>query len=323
MKKFLLRTFLFLLPLALLLMGGEAVLRLHPNAAKAKDKAMRLTGSIIDTLILGSSHAYYGLCPELLGRNAYNAAQVSQTLKYDEFILNRYALPRLRAVVLTVSDFSFYEELEGTPSWYLAGRYRMYMGCDYHSLASAYAWEAAAFPVFAKKLLALCQPPRERWSLRGQGLEYTLENRAADWDNGSTRAAVNRYEDFSHGAVNEARLCRMAALCRKRGISLVLVATPLRPSYRAEQNPAQTADMHRRIERVAARFPQCRVRIVGRPGVASRKDLVRPLVFRKRKRGCRSGRRPCFRRLSQGHPHSLKAYMSGPGYLAHAGSLFP
>ena len=104
MKKFLIRTFLFLLPLALLLMGGEAVLRLHPNAAKAKDKAMRLTGSIIDTLILGSSHAYYGLCPELLGRNAYNAAQVSQTLKYDEFILNRYALPRLRAVVLTVSD---------------------------------------------------------------------------------------------------------------------------------------------------------------------------------------------------------------------------
>ena len=256
MKKFLLRTFLFLLPLALLLMGGEAVLRLHPNAAKAKDKAMRLTGSIIDTLILGSSHAYYGLCPELLGRNAYNAAQVSQTLKYDEFILNRYALPRLRAVVLTVSDFSFYEELEGTPSWYLAGRYRMYMGCDYHSLASAYAWEAAAFPVFAKKLLALCRPPRERWSLRGQGLEYTLENRAADWDNGTTRAAVNRYKDFSHGAVNEARLCRMAALCRKRGISLVLVATPLRPSYRAEQNPAQTADMHRRIERVAARFPQ-------------------------------------------------------------------
>ena len=49
---------------------------------------------------------------------------------------------------------------------------------------------------------------------------------------------------------------RMAALCRKRGISLVLVATPLRPSYRAEQNPAQTADMLRRIERVAARFPQ-------------------------------------------------------------------
>ena len=256
MKRFLLRTFLFLLPLALLLLGGEAVLRLHPNAAKDKDKAMRLTGSIIDTLILGSSHAYYGLCPELLGRNAYNAAQVSQTLMYDEFILNRYALPHLRTVVLTVSDFSFYEELEGTPSWYLAGRYRMYMGCDYHSLASAYAWEAAAFPVFAKKLLALCQPPRERWSLRGQGLEYTLENRAADWDNGSTRAAVNRYTDLSHGDVNETRLCRIASLCQQRGISLVLVATPLRPSYRAEQNTAQIADMHRRIERVAARFPQ-------------------------------------------------------------------
>ena len=256
MKRFLLRTFLFLLPLALLLLGGEAVLRLHPNAAKDKDKAMRLTGSIIDTLILGSSHAYYGLCPEILGRNAYNAAQVSQTLMYDEFILNRYALPRLRAVVLTVSDFSFYEELEGTPSWYLAGRYRMYMGCDYHSLASAYAWEAAAFPVFVKKLLALRQPPRERWSLRGQGLDYTLESRATDWDNGISRAAVNRYTDLSHGDVNETRLCRIAARCQQRGISLVLVATPLRPSYRMEQNPAQVADMHRRIERVAARFPQ-------------------------------------------------------------------
>ena len=107
MKRFLLRTFLFLLPLALLLVGGELVLRLQPNAAKAKDNAMRLTGNLIDTLILGSSHAYYGLCPEIFGRNAYNAAQVSQTLKYDEFILNHYALPRLRTVVLTMSDFSF------------------------------------------------------------------------------------------------------------------------------------------------------------------------------------------------------------------------
>ena len=67
---------------------------------------------------------------------------------------------------------------------------------------------------------------------------------------------MNRYEDLSHGDVNEARLCHMAAWCQKRGISLVLVATPLWRSYRAAQNPAQTADMHRRIAAVVARFPQ-------------------------------------------------------------------
>ena len=51
MKRFLLRTILFLLPLALLLLGGEVVLRLQPQAAKAHDTAMPLTGNLSDTLI--------------------------------------------------------------------------------------------------------------------------------------------------------------------------------------------------------------------------------------------------------------------------------
>lgn len=257
-RRFCLRLAGFLLLVLVPLGAGEIYVRSLPNPAKSKHAYLSRHAGEVETLVLGSSHTYYGLCPELLGPHAYSAAQVSQTWKYDEWVLRHYPFGRLRRVVLPVSDFSFYEELEDGAEWYLATRYRLYMDCDVHPRLSAYGWEFTAFRTFCEKLRSLWQPPRMAWSRTGQGLEYTLAARPADWDNGAARAAHNVYADFAHAPANERRIGRIADFCSSRGATLWLVSTPLTPSYRAHQSARQTRDTQRRLERFLKAHPEVR-----------------------------------------------------------------
>lgn len=251
-RRFLSFAFLLALPLG----AGESYVRSLPNPSKSKHAYLSTHGHAIDWLVLGSSHTYYGLAPELLSPRAYSAAQVSQTLRYDEWVVKHYALPRLHTMILPISDFSLYEELEDGREWYLANRYRLYMDCSIHPRGSVYDWECTAFRVFCEKLKSLWQKPNMRWSQYGQGLEYTVANKAQDWDNGEERAATNRYDRFEQAETNLRYLEGIAQHCAQRRIRLVLLATPLRPSYRAHQHPAQVADTERHLQLFFNRHPQ-------------------------------------------------------------------
>lgn len=254
MKAFLLRVALFLLVLLVPLLSGEAYIRIQPNPARAKHEYLKAHSREVEVLVLGSSHTYYGVSPELLGAAAYSAAQVSQTYRYDAYMLTRYPFPRLRTVVLPLSDFSLYEELEESSEWFFASRYRIYMDCPIHSPLSVYAWEFTAFPSYCQKLGRLWSDPRMSWSEWGQGLEYALANRPPDWDNGEARALQLRYE----GAPLLAKpyLWQMAGWCRTHGVRMLLVTTPLRPSYLQNRSSAQVAEVRRCLKQLLRDFPE-------------------------------------------------------------------
>lgn len=236
--------------------AGECYVRSLPNPAKSKHAYLSRHSGEVEVLVLGSSHTFYGICPELLGRHAFSAAQVSQTWRYDNWLLYHYPFPRLRAVVLPVSDFSFYENLEGGNEWYLANRYRLYMDCDIHPRGSVYDWEITAFPVFCEKLKSLWQPPKLTWSATGQGLNYTKAARPENWDNGLARARSNIYRDFSAAPEMEGYLRSIADYCRKKGVRLLLVTTPLSKSYRENQDVVQGMDTRRRLDRFLREYPE-------------------------------------------------------------------
>ncbi len=249
---------LFLLLLLLPLGAAEVYVRSLPNPSKYKHAYLTRHSREVDLLVLGSSHTYYGLCPERLSPHAFSAAQVSQTLRYDDYLLRHYPFPRLRTVVLPISDFTLYEELEDTGEWYLASRYRLYMDCDLHGPLSVYGWEATAFRPFCEKLKSLWEKPKMTWSAQGQGLEYRTEARGPRWDDGATAALRNRYEDFAAGDRGVAYLESIAQYCRAHGAALWLISTPLRPSYRAAVSPAQEADTQQRLARFLRTHPEVR-----------------------------------------------------------------
>lgn len=112
MQLFLKKVISFLTPTLFLMFGLEYFLRKTPNDYSYKSDFIADKGQFIKTLILGSSHAYYGINP-LYMDSAFNASYVSQSLYFDFLILQKsiIQLPNLENIILTISPFSFTRKL--------------------------------------------------------------------------------------------------------------------------------------------------------------------------------------------------------------------
>ena len=121
MKRFFLKTLALGIPFALFLGAYEfKVSRVHPDSFSVKKALLEQQSREVEVLVLGSSHAYFDVLPELLGRPAFNLADVSQSIFYDRALLKKYLgrMPSLKLVVLPVSYFSLgYQLDDGVESW--------------------------------------------------------------------------------------------------------------------------------------------------------------------------------------------------------------
>ena len=102
----------FLLPILVLLLTAEFALRQIPNKCKIEATYLNENASKVEVLIMGNSHAYYGLDTKKFKMNAFNAAYVCQTLHYDFKILKKYQskLTHLKYIVLPIENFSFRQD---------------------------------------------------------------------------------------------------------------------------------------------------------------------------------------------------------------------
>lgn len=120
MKKILKKIIIFLLPIILLALVFEVLLRRIPNEYAYKRHYMEQHADSIETLFLGSSHAYLGINPAFISSNSFNAAISSQSIDYDLEILKKFApqLTHLKHVVLPISYFTLFTNLsEASESW--------------------------------------------------------------------------------------------------------------------------------------------------------------------------------------------------------------
>lgn len=113
MNKFIKILLAFVLPILVLVILLEVLLRQIPNAYRVKSDYIELNADSIETLILGNSHTYYGVNPDYLSSNALNFANVSQTIDIDYKIIEDYApkMPNLRFVIIRLSYDTLYEQL--------------------------------------------------------------------------------------------------------------------------------------------------------------------------------------------------------------------
>lgn len=258
MRRFLKHIALFSSIVLLLLGVGEVYVERLPNPARDKHAWMTAHHDDVRTLVLGDSHAFYGLRPDLLGEGAFSLALPSQTLRYDDYLLRHYLMPQLRDVVLTVSYFTLWEDFEllGGHEQEIA-RYHIYMDADLHPWP-LYRLECVQRQAFVERLKSLYQPSRLSWDALGWGDNYSLDRRADDWDNGEARAAANTYSDSTVVAFNEGVLASMMDFCRERGVRLTLVTTPTGPLFRQHQSEQQVATNRRVLSRLLQQHPEVR-----------------------------------------------------------------
>lgn len=120
MKAFLKKTTYFILPILVLLIAIELLLRQIPNDYSYKKNYLEKHSNTIKVLFLGNSHAFYGINPELISEPTFNSAHVSQSIDYDYKILKQFEhhLDSLKTIVLPIDYFSFYKNLEtGAEKW--------------------------------------------------------------------------------------------------------------------------------------------------------------------------------------------------------------
>ncbi len=128
MKRFIRKTLLLVLPLLLMSVFMEVLLRNIPNDYQKKRLYLDAHANEIETLILGNSHSLAGLDPSYFDTKTFNAAHVSQSLNYDLAILNKYVdrLDSLKTIILSISYFSLYETLESSLETWRIKNYNIY-----------------------------------------------------------------------------------------------------------------------------------------------------------------------------------------------------
>ncbi|MBN1968893.1 MAG: hypothetical protein JXR48_17255 [Candidatus Delongbacteria bacterium] len=140
MRKFLNRVFLFLIPLFLIIVGVEVLLRFIPNEFELKKKFLDFHSNEVEVLILGHSHSYYGLNPVYFEKYTFNASNVSQSLKYDFEIISKYSksFKSLKVIVLPISYFSIFFKLEDSIEFWRVKNYNLYfdLPTDCYNLSS-------------------------------------------------------------------------------------------------------------------------------------------------------------------------------------------
>ncbi len=117
MKTFITKIIIFAVPICLLLGYVEYKLKYYPNSYNIKRNYLESQLDKIGILVLGSSQAYYGINPKYFSDEGFNLSNVSQTLYYDSQLTLKYInkMKNLKIVVITISYFSFWTELDDTP----------------------------------------------------------------------------------------------------------------------------------------------------------------------------------------------------------------
>lgn len=120
MKQFLIKFSIFSAPILFIAISMEFLLRNIPNDYLSKKQYLDKNSYEIETLILGSSHSFYGLNPEYFDTNTFNASHISQSLNYDYEILKKYQqkFKKLKTIILPASYFTLFAKLEeGSEPW--------------------------------------------------------------------------------------------------------------------------------------------------------------------------------------------------------------
>jgi len=257
MKKFVRYILIFSAMILVPLVAAEIYVRSMPNPARDKHQWMLKHSAEVQTLVLGSSHCFYGINPSLLGEHAYSLAQPTQPYRYDYYQLTHYKMPNLRTVILPYSYQSLFEDIEAQPNLrFWAVRYRLYMDCDIHSPLSEYGFECLHMASFREKLKSLWTPPQLKWDSLGFGTSNGQTSLIVEGhDNGQQRARENTYPHMESLDFNTDMLDSICNWCEGRGIRLVLVTTPTTESFRTNCDRRQMAVSEERLAVLLRQHP--------------------------------------------------------------------
>lgn len=261
MKQFILTISLVLLPLFVAFGLNEYFLRSIPNDYAYKNQWMKENAKSLQVLNLGSSHAYFGIAPEYFDYSAFNLAHVSQDLKYDHFLFNKYCnqLDSLKFLILPISYFTLFSKgLEyGIEKWRVKN-YTIYYDCPYHRWEAKYRFESSSFTGLKSIRAALGKENNRSCGLLGCSL--IKESQTSDYNayiEGKAAAERHTNKKCTDDLIerNIAYLKDMIDWCLEHDVRVILLTTPTTDIYRQYINEAQWDRTKQECEQLAQHYP--------------------------------------------------------------------
>lgn len=245
MFRFILKAVLFLVPILAVFAVIEIGTRLIPNDYSFKFAWMDQNAEDLEVLVLGNSHAYRGIDPEYLSLKAFNAANVSQTLDYDQLIFDFYRprMKNLKCVVINISYQSLFNVLSESAENWREKNYWIYSDIMVQPPAIKHRIELATGRTSdkIKRLLRFATNNGTDVASAPFGFDGVDEVQSDLELEESAEAVVDRHtqSDFKNLSGHIERLKTIIDDCEQDGIRVLLVTLPVSAHYRSHISARQ------------------------------------------------------------------------------------
>lgn len=266
MKRFLKTIVLFFIPVLCGCLVLEFSMRNVPNSYSYKNDFLSKHISSIRIWSFGSSHGLYGISPKYFSKPAFNSAHVSQPLKYDAFVFNKFikSADSLEWVILPISYFTMTSCMEEGEEWWRIKSYSLYYDCPYHKWEPKYNMEIIGNPLsFYKQIKRV-----GRYWIKGiddnscdsLGLDlgYSKEKRGEEWYMNGLQRAMYHTKDLQKSQSiieeNTEYLETMISRCAEMNVYVLLLTTPTCSTYYNNVDSAQYALMLNTCENLSCKY---------------------------------------------------------------------
>ncbi|NOR45516.1 MAG: hypothetical protein GQ534_08010 [Candidatus Delongbacteria bacterium] len=242
MKSYIYKISIFLLPLLAVAIFLEIYIRNKQNDYSYKNTYLTKNAKYIKTLILGSSHSFYGIDPQYFSMNTFNASHVAQSLKWDYFIFNKFKdkMTNLKHVIIPISYFSLFYDLEGGDADWRIKDYKIY----YNAEEPSFKYNSE---VLNRKLVPLLMKFYKSFTVEDKGiycskLGFGKRSALKDVDmesSGKTAARIHTVENFDAFDSNLKILEKFISDCKEMNVNVLLISLPAWETYRKHLNKDQ------------------------------------------------------------------------------------
>ena len=268
MKRFVLKTLLLLLPIAVLGVCGEYLLQQIPNDYIYKKEYLDKHSKEIELLILGSSDIYFGINPIYFSQNTFNASHVAQSLDLDYEIFNKYQsnFDNLKIIVLSVSYYAIWGRLKTGPEFWRIKNYALYYGIDTKSLTDHSELLNGKLGINIQRLYKYYFEKKDDIVCSKLGWGTTFKSEIVNDLEETGKSAVlrhtfkNLYSPENIRSFEESMeiLNSFAEFCNQKNVRMILLATPTYHTYREKLNKEQLNKMVETMDRFVAEHDNCR-----------------------------------------------------------------
>lgn len=245
MRRFIVRVSLFTVILLGILAYIEYNLSYVVNSYNKQRTHLERQLDSIEILVLGDSHASIGINPDSFVRKGFNLSNVGQDFYYDAQLMYKYLdrLKKLKTVIISVSDFSFWYRLSDSPENFRVSLYNWFW--DIPPESPKFDWGQHS------KILLYSPRASLQYTLQGFHVDLVPNRTASGWEPptsegywrfvtnemGENRSALRRSQVHKHNF--EPNLATLTALVKnldKRKIQMVFVIPPTHQTYYTYSN---------------------------------------------------------------------------------------